>query len=123
MARFSYTGFMSKDFDPHRLDVHRFAEEAGELHGSDALGKFGRLAGVVKFLSDDPQSTRAWSTGSVGEQKLAERLAKGVGDRAVVLHDRKEALEPLSAWLVQLSQSWQGQLESFKGYAELRTRP
>ena len=27
--------------------------------------KFGRLAGVVKFLSDDPQSTKAWASGAV----------------------------------------------------------
>jgi uncharacterized protein len=34
---------MAKDFDPHRLDVRRFAEEAGELHESQGLGRFARL--------------------------------------------------------------------------------
>ncbi len=51
--------------------------------------RFGRLAGLVKFLVDDPQSTRAWAQGSEGERRLAEALTRRVGDRAVVLHDRK----------------------------------
>jgi hypothetical protein len=51
--------------------------------------RWGPLAGVVKFLSDDPQSIRAWAKGSEGERHLAERLQREVGDRAVLLHDRK----------------------------------
>ena len=51
--------------------------------------KWGRLAGVVKFMTDDPQSTKAWEKGSVGEQRLAAGLAKRLGDRAVLIHDRK----------------------------------
>jgi uncharacterized protein len=34
---------MAKDFDPHRLDVRRFAEERAELEGSDALARYRRL--------------------------------------------------------------------------------
>lgn len=51
--------------------------------------RWGPLAGVIKFLSDDPQSIRAWAKGSEGERRLAERLQREVGDRAVLLHDRK----------------------------------
>ena len=51
--------------------------------------RWGPLAGVVKFLSDDPQSIRAWAKGSEGERRLAVRLQREVGDRAVLLHDRK----------------------------------
>jgi len=51
--------------------------------------EWGRLSGVVKFLTDDPQSTRAWAKGSDGEQCLAQRLVRDLGDRAVLLHDRK----------------------------------
>lgn len=51
--------------------------------------RWGRLAGVAKFLSSDPQSITAWATGSAGERQLAEALAKRVGDRSVLLHDRK----------------------------------
>jgi hypothetical protein len=45
--------------------------------------RWGRLAGVVKFMSDDPQSTKAWTQGSEGERRLAADLTKRVGDRAV----------------------------------------
>jgi len=51
--------------------------------------RWGRLAGVAKFLSDDPQSTKAWGKGADGERRLAAFLTREVGDRAVLLHDRK----------------------------------
>jgi hypothetical protein len=51
--------------------------------------KFGRLAGVVKFLTDDPQSITAWKKGSVGERKLASSLEQNLGDRAILLNDRQ----------------------------------
>jgi Nuclease-related domain len=51
--------------------------------------KWGHLAGVVKFLSDDPQSTTAWAKGSEGERRLAAHLRTALGERAVLLHDRK----------------------------------
>lgn len=51
--------------------------------------KWGRLAGVVKFFSDDPHSTEAWRIGSMGEQKLAESLSSGLADSEYVLHDRR----------------------------------
>ena len=51
--------------------------------------RWGRLAGVVKFLSDDPQSTQAWAKGSEGERRLAAHLLREVGDRAVLINDRK----------------------------------
>jgi uncharacterized protein len=35
---------MAKDFDPHRLDVRRFAEEGAELDARQPLGAFARLA-------------------------------------------------------------------------------
>ena len=51
--------------------------------------KWGRLSRVVKFLLDDPQSTKAWAKGSEGERKLAAHLLCTDGDRAVMLHDRR----------------------------------
>ena len=51
--------------------------------------RWGPLASVVKLLSDDPQSTRAWAKGAQGERRLAARLSQLLGDRAVLLHDRK----------------------------------
>jgi hypothetical protein len=51
--------------------------------------RWGRLAGVVKLVSDDPQSAMAWAKGSEGERRLAAHLARALGDQAVLLHDRK----------------------------------
>lgn len=45
------------------------------------------IGGVALAIAGEPQSTRAWARGSVGEQKLADALA-GV-TQLVVLHDRR----------------------------------
>lgn len=50
---------------------------------------FGRWSPVVKFVFKDPQSIEAWARGSAGERKLAEGLARRVGHRSVILHDRR----------------------------------
>ena len=50
--------------------------------------RFGNLiGGAALALAGEPQSTRAWERGSIGEQKLAEALAGIEG--LVVLHDRR----------------------------------
>jgi hypothetical protein len=67
---------------------HRF-ERLHQAREERIDRQWGRLSGVVKFLSDDPQSTRAWAKGSEGERRLAGHLLRTVGDRAVLLHDRK----------------------------------
>ena len=51
--------------------------------------RWGRLAGVAKFLSDDPRSITVWAQGSKGERILAEHLSQALGERAALLHDRK----------------------------------
>lgn len=47
-----------------------------------------KLGGLILALSDDPQSTRAWQGGAIGEEILAERL-KELPDSARMLHDRR----------------------------------
>ncbi len=50
--------------------------------------RFGaRLGGVILALADEPQTTRAWARGAVGEERLAAALADLPGIR--VLHDRR----------------------------------
>jgi len=51
--------------------------------------KWGRLAPLAKRLSDDPQTTSSWAKGADGERRLAGHLHRVLGDRAVLLHDRK----------------------------------
>lgn len=48
-----------------------------------------KLGGLVLALSDDPQSTRAWSSGAVGEQAVARSLEKWASEHVRVLHDRR----------------------------------
>jgi hypothetical protein len=47
-----------------------------------------KLGGLILALSDDPQSTRAWERGAIGEELLAERL-KDLPSDMRVLHDRR----------------------------------
>lgn len=49
----------------------------------------GRLGGLILAISDDPQSTRAWDTGALGEERLGARLNELAGDTVRVLHDRR----------------------------------
>ena len=50
-----------------------------------------RIGGLILRLQDEPQSTRAWAQGAVGEEKLAQRL-NGLRDQGVqLLHDRRIA--------------------------------
>jgi uncharacterized protein len=44
---------MPKDFDPHRLDIRRFAEEGGELEEDAAL------QGFVRLLAETPDPANA----------------------------------------------------------------
>lgn len=49
---------MAKDFDPHRLDVRRFAEAAGRLEASDALRTYRRL--VAETEGEDLARAVRW---------------------------------------------------------------
>ncbi len=64
-----------------RLHERREREVKGKL--GDTLG------GVYLFFKDEPQSTRAWQTGSVGEERLARFFEKELPATAIVLHDRR----------------------------------
>jgi uncharacterized protein len=48
---------MAKDYDPHRLDVRRFAEEGAELAGEDALPRYRRLFAETKEAAGDRSVT------------------------------------------------------------------
>lgn len=48
-----------------------------------------RLGGLILAVTDDPQSTRAWDSGAVGERTVARSLTKWANDYVLVLHDRR----------------------------------
>ena len=71
------------------VSSRRVYERRHQLREERIDQRWGRLGGVITFLSDDPQPTTAWVKGSEGERRLAAHLLHTVGDRAVLLHDRK----------------------------------
>jgi hypothetical protein len=48
-----------------------------------------RLGGLILALSDEPQSTKAWDTGALGEERLGGHLSEIASDALRVLHDRR----------------------------------
>lgn len=48
-----------------------------------------KLGGLLLAVFDDPQSTRAWDQGAVGEERLGHRLDTLVDEGVAVLHDRR----------------------------------
>jgi Nuclease-related domain len=51
--------------------------------------KWGRLAPIAKFLSDEPQHITAFNKGADGERRLGAHLQREVGDYAFFLHSRR----------------------------------
>lgn len=51
--------------------------------------KWGKLGGIAVALSDEKQSTEAWATGAVGQERLGARLDSLASESIVVLHDRR----------------------------------
>lgn len=84
--------------------------------------KWGRLAGVAKFLSDDPQSTTAWARGAEGERRLASALTQLLGDRAVFLHDRKVGRANIDHLIVASSGVWVVDAKNYNGRVEYRNK-
>ncbi|MGY3566763.1 hypothetical protein ACVWWH_002482 [Sinomonas sp. RB5] len=84
--------------------------------------KWGRLGGLAVALSDERQSTKAWETGAVGEERLGARLDSFAGQGIVVLHDRRIpgskanidhiAITPSGIWVIDAKR--------YKGRPELK---
>ena len=51
--------------------------------------KHPKLGGLILALGDDPQSTKAWNVGALGEELLGNRLNEIASDMLRVLHDRR----------------------------------
>lgn len=48
-----------------------------------------KLGGLIRALTGDPQSTKAWEVGAVGEERLGRRLNEFATAKLRVLHDRR----------------------------------
>ncbi|MFZ1373543.1 MAG: nuclease-related domain-containing protein, partial [Nostocoides sp.] len=51
--------------------------------------KHPKLGGLIFAISEDPQSTTAWNTGALGEEKLGGGLNSLARDTIRLLHDRR----------------------------------
>jgi hypothetical protein len=51
--------------------------------------KHPKLGGLILALTDEPQSTTAWDTGAVGEERLGQKLNELASDTLRILHDRR----------------------------------
>ncbi len=51
--------------------------------------KHPKLGGLILAVTDDPQSTRAWDTGAIGEERLGKGLDAQANDTVRLLHDRR----------------------------------
>jgi Nuclease-related domain len=70
--------------------ARRRYERLQERREQEARAKLGRLGGLYLALSSEPQSTRAWASGSSGERKLGAYLdTLDDGSSLIVLHDRR----------------------------------
>jgi hypothetical protein len=82
--------------------------------------RWGRLASIVKLMSDDPPSTTAWRKGATGERLLAGHLERSLGDAVVTLHSRRVphssadidhlVVAPSGVWVVD-TKNYQGRVE------------
>ena len=51
--------------------------------------KHPRLGGLILAVTEEPQSTKAWDTGAVGEERVGEKLNELASGTLRVLHDRR----------------------------------
>ncbi|MGH9078471.1 MAG: nuclease-related domain-containing protein [Acidimicrobiales bacterium] len=84
--------------------------------------RWGPFSGVVKFFSDEPQSTKAWAKGAAGERKLEDHLLRTVGEEVVMLHDRRipGSKANIDHLVVASAGVWIVDAKSFKGRVEQR---
>lgn len=82
----------------------------------------GRIGKVAKFLSDDPHTTKAWAEGATGEERVAQVLQERLGDRAVLLHDRKvpDTRGNIDHLAIASSGVWVIDAKKYKGKVEQR---
>jgi len=82
--------------------------------------QWGRFAGVVKFITEEPQTTQAWARGASGEERLAKALGARLTNHAIALHDRRVprtrgnidhlVIGPTGVWIID-AKAYTGKIE------------
>lgn len=84
--------------------------------------RWGKLGGIAVALSDEKQSTRAWASGAIGEERLGARLDSLASESIAVLHDRpipgsKANIDHIA---ITASGIWVIDAKRYKGRPELK---
>ena len=84
--------------------------------------KWGKFGGLAVALSDEKQSTKAWATGAVGEERLGARLDSLASGSIAVLHDRRipGSKANIDHIAVTTAGIWVIDAKRYKGRPELR---
>ncbi|WP_232333608.1 nuclease-related domain-containing protein [Agromyces laixinhei] len=84
--------------------------------------RWGRFGGIAVALSDERQSTRAWSIGAAGEEIVGARLDAIASERIRVLHDRRipGSRANIDHLLVTPGGVWVIDAKRYRGRPELR---
>jgi hypothetical protein len=84
--------------------------------------KWGKFGGIAVALSDEKQSTKAWATGAVGEERLGARLDSLASESIAVLHDRRIPGTKANIDRIAITAAgvWVIDAKRYKGKPELR---
>lgn len=84
--------------------------------------KWGRFGGLAVALSEEPQHTRSWDQGAIGEERLGARLDALSGDGLAVLHDRRIPGSKANIDHIAITRSgiWVIDAKRYKGRPELK---
>ena len=84
--------------------------------------KWGRLGGIAVALSDEKQTTKAWQTGAVGEERLGSRLDSLAAQGISSLHDRRipGSKANIDHIVITTDGIWVVDAKRYKGRPELR---
>jgi hypothetical protein len=99
--------------------------ERRHQHDRDRVAhQWGRLAGVVEFLRDEPQTTTAWAKGAQGERWVAHRLDTLEVNGVVLMHDRKDPASRgnIDHLAVASSGVWVIDAKNLSGIVEVRNK-
>lgn len=98
----------------HAKRADRHNKRIEEKWGTGIAGK------IAKVVSEEPQHTKSWKSGAVGEERLAQIITKRLGNSAVLLHDRKVprtrgnidhiAIAPSGVWVID-AKHYKGKVE------------
>ncbi len=69
--------------------ARREFERRKESREQRVRDKHPRIGGLWHALSDEPQSSRTWDVGALGEERLGQRLNEPATETLHVLHDRR----------------------------------